>query len=65
MYRLCSIENLFCSLSWLVKTCFFNLADMLGELQEHVESIDMANGKFINFAITFPSYIIGSIVFFF
>ena len=24
------------------------LADMLEELQEHVESIDMANGKFVN-----------------
>lgn len=27
------------------------VADMLDELQEHVESIDMANGKFYNFEI--------------
>lgn len=30
-----------------------NLADLLDELQEHVESIDMANGKCLTFFVLF------------
>lgn len=29
--------------------CLLLLADMLDELQEHVESIDMANGQFLSY----------------
>ena len=45
------VSLLFCSDTYKKKSYFVVieiLADMLEELQEHVESIDMANGKFVN-----------------
>lgn len=35
-----------------------NLTDMLEELQEHVESIDMANGIFLPYFLLFSLFIL-------
>lgn len=34
-----------------------NLADMLDELQEHVEAIDMANGKYVSLLSCYFSFV--------